>query len=199
MRLVKLTILFSFSALLVGCGGNSTGSNVTVNSNAANTPQANLAEASNGNGADANAADAANANTQNSAPPKRAVKVKPEETPLQAPDDSEITLENNAQGELVETRIFRNHDMVAKVERTQNTAKKDASIKVYLKNGKVYELPAGKIKDVLTESPEEIIKAVGGDVAAASQAANKTQSDTKTGAGAANTSSANTASTPKNY
>jgi hypothetical protein len=156
-----------------------------------------LTDALNLAGSDANTADQANENIQNSAPPKRVVKVKPEETPLSAPDDSEITFENNAQGELVETRIFKNHDMVAKVERTQSAAKKDASIKVYLKNGKVYEIPAGRIKDVLKESPEEIIKAVGGDVAAAMQPANKAQTETKSGAGAANTAAANTAATPE--
>ena len=180
MKLVKLTILLSFSAVLFACGGNSTGSNSPANSNAANAAQttSSLADPANSANSDANIADPANANIQNSAPPKRVVKVKPEETPVPAPDDSEITAENNAQGELVETRIFKNHDMVAKVERTQNASKKDASIKVYLKNGKVYELPAGKIKDVLKESPEEIIKAVGGDVAAtAAQGANKAQTD----------------------
>ncbi len=132
MRLVGITILLVFTASLFACGGYYAGSN-SANSNQANGAQTNsIAEDSNLD-ANANMEDLANANTniQNSIPLKRPVAPKPEMLTRPAPDDSEITAENNAEGDLVETRIFKNHDMVAKVERILTASRRNGSVRIF--------------------------------------------------------------------
>lgn len=68
-----------------------------------------------------------------------------------APDDSVIT---SGLGEnFVQTRTFRSHPQLSKVERTTLIVdgKPRYSIKVYLKNGQVKEVAAEKLRDPLTE------------------------------------------------
>ncbi len=58
-------------------------------------------------------------------------------------------------------------------------------------------MPVSKLKDALKNSPDEIIKAVGGDATlAGSQPANRPQTDAR-GGSAANSSAANTGATPQ--
>ena len=76
-----------------------------------------------------------------------------------APDNSEVSsvLTNN----LVQTRTFKNNPQLLKVEITTIVAENNRKVvKVYLKNGKVKELPEGKISDPLTETADNILKAV---------------------------------------
>ena len=75
-----------------------------------------------------------------------------------APDNSEISSRMNDKGEPVETRVFKNHPVLTKVERTDLD---NRNIKVYLKNGKVFNLPEGKADNFLTASADEILIAVG--------------------------------------
>lgn len=77
-----------------------------------------------------------------------------------APDNSEISATMNSQNIPVETRIFKNNPMLAKVEKIL-TDVKNPEIKVYLKNGKVVDLPAGKISDTATASASDILTAAG--------------------------------------
>ena len=74
-----------------------------------------------------------------------------------APDNSEVMSEMNDNGQPVETRTFKNHRILAKVERIDLD---NRNIKVYLKNGKALSLPEGRIEDFLTAPADDIIKAV---------------------------------------
>jgi hypothetical protein len=195
MRTVNLIILLTFTTTLFACGGYYAESNAN-NTNQANSDQVNLTYDSNID-SNINLEANANADLQDAVPVKRPVPAKPDPLVRPAPDDSEITAENNPEGDLVETRIFKNHDMIAKVERILTASRSNGRVRVFLKNGRVYEVPVSKLKNALKESPDEIIKAVSGDVTTtAAQAANRAQIDARGGSGA-NTSSANTGATPQ--
>jgi len=64
----------------------------------------------------------------------------------------------NDKGEPLETRIFKKHPVLAKIERTDLN---NRNVKVYLKNGKVVNLPEGRVENFLTAPAENILKAVG--------------------------------------
>jgi hypothetical protein len=196
MRTLAITILLLFTAMLFACSGYFSASNNT-NSNQANS-ETNPAPAENAD-IDANAdMDAnANANLINNAPVKRApAPPKNDLLTRDAPDDSVITAENDPDGDLVETRIFKNHDMVAKVERILPSSRREGSVRVFLKNGKVYEFPVSRLKNALKDSPDEIVKTVGETVVATGTgpaAANRAATDGKGNPA----TSANTAATPR--
>ena len=85
--------------------------------------------------------------------PTRSPKIQAVSRP--APDSSEIT---TALGQdLVETRTFKNNAQIAKIEVIGTTKK---TVKVYLRNGQVRELPEGKVGDPLSESASNILKAL---------------------------------------
>ncbi len=77
---------------------------------------------------------------------------------IAAPDNSEVLSRMNDKGEPLETRIFKNHRVLAKVERTDLN---NQNIKVYLKSGKVVNLPEGRVENFLNASADDILKAVG--------------------------------------
>jgi hypothetical protein len=86
--------------------------------------------------------------------PTRTAKVQP--IKRDAPDNSEITTSLGT--DVTETRTFKNHPRIAKVEVIGMDKK---TVKVYLKNGQVRELPSGKVADPLAESGDNILKALG--------------------------------------
>jgi hypothetical protein len=186
MRTLGITILLTLTALLIACSGYFTASD-NANSNQANSANAVVAENTN---IDANAnIDLANANANIvNVPAKRpTLTPKPEPLTRDAPDDSVITAENDTDGDLVETRIFKNHEMLAKVERVLTASRREGTIRVFLKNGRVYEFPVGRLKNVLSESPETIIRSVGSEAlatgATGTQASNKAPAEPKPGSG----------------
>jgi hypothetical protein len=187
VRVFGITILLLFTALLIACTGYFSGGD-TANSNQADTGANSLAGNAN---FDINInAEMVNINANILNAPVKRPPSTPKQDPLTrvAPDDSIITAENNPEGDLVETRVFKNHDMLAKVERVLTASRRGGSIRVYLKNGRVYEIPVARLKNALNESPEEIIKTVGGEtMATGSPAAGKTPEQRP----------ANTASTPQ--
>ena len=75
-----------------------------------------------------------------------------------APDNSEVAGSMNAKGLPIETRTFKNHPVLLKVERTNMD---DREIKVYLKSGKVVSLPENQANVFLTATANDILKAVG--------------------------------------
>ncbi len=77
-----------------------------------------------------------------------------------APDNSEITTEMNKQGQPIETRTFKSNPLLAKVERIYTTLD-NPTVRVYLKDGKVINLPKGKIDNIFSASAQEILNAVG--------------------------------------
>ena len=76
------------------------------------------------------------------------------------PENSEISTEMNSKGYVLETRTFKDHPVLTKIEKTTITPKK-TELKVYFKSGKVYAVPEGKLKDFRTASSQEIYQAVG--------------------------------------
>ena len=77
-----------------------------------------------------------------------------------APDDSTFSAEMNEKGQPVETRTFRNHPTLKKVEKI-TMSPRDYVFKIYLKNGKVVESKSDKLKDFRVISPESILDTVG--------------------------------------
>ena len=75
-----------------------------------------------------------------------------------SPDNSEIISSMDAKGQPLETRTFKNHPILVKIERT-NLDSRD--IKVYLKNGKTVVLPESWADSFLTAPASDILKAVG--------------------------------------
>jgi len=84
-----------------------------------------------------------------------------EATPMAypAPDNSEITSTMNNDVP-TEVRTFKNNSMLVKVERIFVDIR-NPQIKVYLKNGKVVNVPPGKISNLATASANEILSAAG--------------------------------------
>lgn len=81
-------------------------------------------------------------------------------TPHQAPDNSELSSTMNEKGVFIETRVFKNHPTLAKVEKSF-TDMNNPAIKVYLKNGKVLTMPKGAIEKTESAAASEILRAVG--------------------------------------
>ncbi len=75
-----------------------------------------------------------------------------------APDDSIISSASRGK-DFVETRTFRSHAVLAKVEKIMDG--KTTKYKVFLKNGKVVDAPAEKMTDFAANSPEGILGAIG--------------------------------------
>lgn len=75
-----------------------------------------------------------------------------------APDNSTFKSTLGKDG-AVETRTFQNHPQISKVVRT--TKGNDRTLKVYLKNGKVYDMDPGKYPNFRNMHPGNILKAIG--------------------------------------
>jgi len=75
-----------------------------------------------------------------------------------APDNSEITNTMNAKGLPLEIRQFKNHPVLVKIERTDLN---NRDVKVYLKNGKVVNLPENLASSFTTAAASEVLKAIG--------------------------------------
>jgi hypothetical protein len=84
---------------------------------------------------------------------------KPELLERPAPFDSVLNTEMNAKGEVVERRTFKHHATLLKVEKITVTPN-DIHLKVYLRDGKSFDLPGDAIANALSASPDEILGAV---------------------------------------
>lgn len=162
MRIIS--ILFIVSTLLAtACGGpaeqaNNSGkppanSNSTVISNANIPPE--FSGATNAVPQGANSAVNGKAPVKGDMPAPKGFEIGGKEGP--APDDSDV---KTALGEnLVQTRTFRSHAQLDKVERTTAfvNGEPKSTVKVYLKNGQVKD--ASALKDPMAASAAEILKA----------------------------------------
>jgi hypothetical protein len=75
-----------------------------------------------------------------------------------APFDSTVTTTMTKDGKFLETRVFKSEPTILKVERMQE----NKTIKLYLKNGKVVDLPYDKGFNLFTSgSPQDILAAGG--------------------------------------
>ncbi|MEO6588195.1 MAG: hypothetical protein ABIP06_02605 [Pyrinomonadaceae bacterium] len=97
----------------------------------------------------------ANANivVVNTEQPKETIKNMP------APDDSTYSAEMNSKGQPVETRIFKSHPVLAKIEKI-TMSPRDYIYKIYLKNGKVIESKSPDLKDFRVIAPVNILDAI---------------------------------------
>ncbi|MCS6874028.1 MAG: hypothetical protein NZM17_05050 [Pyrinomonadaceae bacterium] len=60
---------------------------------------------------------------------------------------------------VTETREFKNHPQLAKIEKF--TQGKNSTVKAYLKDGRVLQIPANKIRDFAQDTAEQILMAAG--------------------------------------
>lgn len=75
-----------------------------------------------------------------------------------APDDS-IFSSGSRGKDFVETRTFKNHPILSKVEKIMDG--KTSKYKVYLKGGKIVEAPADKLTNFAAMAPNSILEAIG--------------------------------------
>lgn len=80
-----------------------------------------------------------------------------------AADNSEVFTIMNKQGVPIETRIFKNNPLLVKIEKNYANLE-NPTTKVYLKDGKVIDLPKGKIENITKISAREILAIVGASV-----------------------------------
>lgn len=167
-NLPKFFLLMLLSVFYFGCGGNAGSNSATSNTSSANTviPANTGAPSSEGqiqpayNGETKEVADGlpvpANANVivVNTNQAQDTMKSLP------APDDSFFSAEMNGKGQPVETRTFRSHPILAKIEKI-TMSPRDYVFKVYLKSGKVVESKSDKLKDFRVIAPENILDAIG--------------------------------------
>jgi len=171
IRYNLLILSLAFAVFMAGCGeNNSAGAN--SNANSASVVNQNTAVNLNAANGSSNAnAGFPNINSGMPATPNIPANVAAKDDPTgkikaqlptaSASDDSEVT---TALGEnLVQTRVFKNQQQIIKVESvtTLGGGKEKKTVKVYLKNGQVRELPEGKIKDAMSEPAANILKAIG--------------------------------------
>lgn len=76
-----------------------------------------------------------------------------------APDDSEVTTE--LLDNVVETRTFKKHPQLLKVERTTYVSENKKVIKVFLKGGSVKEVADSKLPEPMKAPAADIMKAIG--------------------------------------
>lgn len=105
-------------------------------------------------------------------------KAKPTVPTKDLPENSFITTEMNAKGYVIETRTFRGDQAIKKVERITVTPK-NVTTKVYLKNGKVKDLPADKLRDFRIATVGQILEAVGEKLPAPNGTPVRTKEQTK--------------------
>jgi len=155
----KLFILLFLLSLgiFAACSSTETGTNSAGNN--ANMPVTRIDTVNiNAQNADVNAFNpiGANANLSNVQVIKPG-KVNMSPMGKAAPDNSEIFAEL---GEVpIETRVFKNHPQLIKV--VKSGIPPNQSIKVYLKGGKIVDLPGAKIANLGTEPASSILQAAG--------------------------------------
>lgn len=155
----KIALIIAIAAVFSGCGSSP---DETPNANV-NAPNAGITAGQNSNLVPySNQIDpnAFNGNANN----LRTVNRPPENTQesfksRNAPDDSEFKTMMNSKGEVLETRTFRSHPQLLKIERV--TIGSEQKLKVYLKNGRVYDTTEEKIPNFTVAAPQNILIAVG--------------------------------------
>jgi hypothetical protein len=169
---IKFVVIFISLTLLNGCAsscGSSVDSNSNEQSNKIIVPKradnANIPTNTNGNANLVQLKGTENINAKNPTldnsnvkvvNPSKSTKTIPSK---KMPDNSVMSTESRG-ANFVETRKFNNHPVLDKLERVIKGAK-DITVKIYLKNGKVYDLEDGKLKDYRTDSAETILEAIG--------------------------------------
>jgi hypothetical protein len=97
--------------------------------------------------------------------------------PLPAPDESEFKTEGRKDGSFAETRTFKNHPQLLKIERV--TLGKDVSLKVYLKNGKSFNVTEEQVPNFRIAAAQNVLIAIGQAPKLPDQPAQTTKSEEK--------------------
>lgn len=154
--------LFLVTVAVTGCSSspNEPASNSGPNSNAAvNAPAQNPTLSEPINGVPNLNPNAFNSPTTVTTP--KPYVAKPGELPYgqrTAPDESVVSAESRGK-DFVETRTFKNHETLAKVEKiTDGTTTR---FKVFLKSGKVVDGPSEKLQNFASMAPASILDAIG--------------------------------------
>lgn len=166
----KLTALILLSAFFTACSGDNAENKASTNANSSiASAQTNSYVASNGetmqpafNGDTKNVgnglqipanATVVNVNSQTTKPEE------PMKSETPAADNSTYSAEMNDKGQPVETRTFKSHPILAKVEKI-TLSPRDYVYKVYLKDGKVVESKSEELKLFRFIAPENILEAI---------------------------------------
>lgn len=78
----------------------------------------------------------------------------------QAAEDSEIATTMNAQGEVVETRVFKNHPQIVRAEAVWKTAK-EATLRLTLKGGKTIDVKTDRITSLQAATTRDLMGIAG--------------------------------------
>ncbi len=150
---VTLLSLVGMACFAVSCGGSV--EQAQVNSNSANVMVVNANVPAAVNDANLSVVNGAPLRADNSDVTVSSPVARP--AVQTAPEDSEFTIQLTDVG--IETRTFKNHPQLAKVEKRIEPGKE--VIKIYLKNGKVVEVPGDKLGPIKTETSSNILAAAG--------------------------------------
>lgn len=82
---------------------------------------------------------------------------KPKISYIPGPHNSQVGTTMSDRGDFIQIRIFNSDARIQKMEKNVNTGK----VKIYLKNGKVVDVPADKQFDFINTSPQDILIAAG--------------------------------------
>lgn len=161
--ILKIAIIAAILTLLGGCSGTSVDKNIN-----ASTANGNSSNPANGESVSNTAMIPypGRGNTSGAPPADGDVQVvnidpkqlKPTNPAIPAADNSEVVTTLNEKG-AVETRTFKSHPVLARVEKT--TFGREVQLKVHLKNGKVIPVQSEKIKNFTNDSAEQILQAAG--------------------------------------
>ena len=161
----KTAIILSLFIFLSACSSvaEETANNNTaaVNVNAAKTEVVVVTNANSEmipmNGVDPNAFNGNSANVKVVNPDTS--KLPPILGPRPAPEETEFQTKGRNDGSFAETRTFKNHPQLSKIERVTNG--KNVSLKVYLKNGKAVEVTQEQIPNFRIAAAQDILLAAG--------------------------------------
>lgn len=174
LKAILFYSILIFTAVATACSSTTPSQNAAANANTAVvTNTENPTTANLGGGGGGGGAEVKNSNIPgipaipgtekpvSKDDPTRNAKVEMVKRP--APDNSEITTQLGEN--MVETRTFKNHAQIAKVEKILDIKANKTIYKVYLRNGQVRELPEGKVSDPMGETGDNIMKALAGGAA----------------------------------
>lgn len=157
MKVFVISLLVLVLISLVGCGSSSD-SNTTTSSNSNPAVNSNLVPyvPPGSNTINSNVPAIANANPPTVINPK----VPAKQMTFPAPDDSEYSSTMDKSGMAIETRVFHSNPQISKVVRTWKGVN-DKTISIYLKNGKVIDLPGDKIDNINSQPVSVFLDAAG--------------------------------------
>jgi hypothetical protein len=169
-----MRLLYLFAGLLIfGCfaGCSSTGSEANQPTNSA--AAANSSTTATTDGQSANSVTVVNVNTNafngTSDPNQKITRVDPKNDKhtsgiygRPAPDDSTFNATMDAKGMPMEIRTFNKDPYIIKVERIFTTPTK--TMKIYLKSGRVVQVPEEKLPNFAAATPGDILVAAGVDI-----------------------------------